>query len=171
MSPEELSFARWKIRREIIGMWWPTKSDWKFFKGYSYVWAFGLRHVVWVNERILELLFGIEGRYKLQMRQFLQLNDFGIEVRGLERKDNYHPVYGTSEDPFRDTRRSLLKKRLRFDWRELLAMPHATPPTNERRPEPETVPAVPASLLPKDQLVDQSEAGNTLVSIASPRMQ
>src|ERR1700752_1028656 len=25
MSPEELSFARWKIRREIIGMWRPTK--------------------------------------------------------------------------------------------------------------------------------------------------
>ena len=101
-------------------MWWPTKSDWKFFKGYSYVWAFGLRHIIWLNERMLELLFGIEGRYKLQMRHFMKLNDFGIEVPGLERTDSYHPVYGTSDDPFRDTRRSLLKRRLPFSWRELL---------------------------------------------------
>ena len=168
LSPEELSFVRWKIRREIIGMWWPTKGDWKFFKGYTYVWAFGLRHIIWLNERMLELLFGIEGRYKLQMRHFMQLNDFGIKVPGMERTDSYHPVYGTSDDPFRDTRRSLLKKRLRFSWRKLLNMPHA-PQANDRRPEP--MPAVHASLLPKEQPVDQSGSGNTFVSIASPRMQ
>ena len=165
LSPEELSFARWKIRREIIGMWRPTKGDWKFFKGYTYVWSFGLRYIIWLNERMLELLFGIEGRYKLQMRHFMQLNDFGIEVPGLERTDSYHPVYGTSDDPFRDTRRSLLKKRLRFNWRKLLAMPH----TPESRPEP--VPVVTASLLSKKQPSGQSEAADTLVSIASQRMQ
>jgi radical SAM superfamily enzyme YgiQ (UPF0313 family) len=165
LSPEELSFARWKIRREIIGMWRPTKGDWKFFKGYTYVWSFGLRYIIWLNERMLELLFGIEGRYKLQMRHFMQLNDFGIEVPGLKRTDSYHPVYGTSDDPFRDTRRSLLKERLRFDWRKLLAMQHAP----ESRPEPATV--VPASVLPKKQPVGQSGAGDTLVSIASQRMQ
>jgi anaerobic magnesium-protoporphyrin IX monomethyl ester cyclase len=164
LSPEELSFARWKIRREIIGMWRPTKGDWKFFKGYTYVWSFGLRYIIWLNERMLELLFGIEGRYKLQMRHFMQLNDFGIEVPGLERTDSYHPVYGTSEDPFRDTRRSLLKKRLRFNWRKLLAMPH----TPESRPEPSPVVT---SSLPKKQPVGQSEAADTLVSIASQRMQ
>jgi hypothetical protein len=165
LSPEELSFARWKIRREIIGMWRPTKGDWKFFKGYTYVWSFGLRYIIWLNERMLELLFGIEGRYKLQMRHFMQLNDFGIEVPGLQRTDSYHPVYGTSDDPFRDTRRSLLKRRLRFDWRKLLAMQHAP----ESRPEP--APVVPASLLPEEQPVGQSEAADTLVSIASQRMQ
>jgi anaerobic magnesium-protoporphyrin IX monomethyl ester cyclase len=164
LSPEELSFARWKIRREIIGMWRPTKGDWKFFKGYTYVWSFGLRYIIWLNERMLELLFGIEGRYKLQMRHFMQLNDFGIEVPGLERTDSYHPVYGTSDDPFRDTRRSLLKKRLRFNWRKLLAMPH----TPESRPEPSPVAT---SSLPKKQPVGQSEAADTLVSIASQRMQ
>jgi radical SAM superfamily enzyme YgiQ (UPF0313 family) len=164
LSPEELSFARWKIRREIIGMWRPTKGDWKFFKGYTYVWSFGLRYIIWLNERMLELLFGIEGRYKLQMRHFMQLNDFGIEVPGLERTDSYHPVYGTSDDPFRDTRRSLLKKRLRFNWRKLLAMPH----TPESRPEPSPVVT---SSLPKKQPVGQSEAADTLVSIASQRMQ
>jgi radical SAM superfamily enzyme YgiQ (UPF0313 family) len=165
LSPEELSFARWKIRREIIGMWWPTKGDWKFFKGYTYLWVFGLCYIIWLNERMLELLFGIEGRYKLQMRHFMQLNDFGIEVPGLERTDTYHPVYGTSDDPFRDTRRSLLKKRLRFDWRKLLAMQHAP----ESRPEPAA--ALPASVLPKKQPVGQSQAADTLVSIASQRMQ
>jgi len=164
LSPEELSFARWKIRREIIGMWRPTKGDWKFFKGYTYVWSFGLRYIIWLNERMLELLFGIEGRYKLQMRHFMQLNDFGIEVPGLERTDSYHPVYGTSDDPFRDTRHSLLKKRLRFNWRKLLAMPH----TPESRPEPSPVVT---SSLPKKQPVGQSEAADTLVSIASQRMQ
>jgi hypothetical protein len=99
------------------------------------------------------------------MRHFMQLNDFGIEVPGLERTDSYHPVYGTSDDPFRDTRRSLLKKRLRFNWRKLLAMPH----TPESRPEPS--PVVTASLLPKNQPVRQSEAADALVSIASQRMQ
>ena len=171
LSPEELSFARWKIRREIIGMWWPTKGDWKFFKGYTYVWAFGLRHIIWLNERMLELLFGIEGRYKLQMRHFMQLNDFGIEIPGLERSDSYHPVYGTSDDPFRDTRRSLLKKRLQFSWRKLLQMPHAAPPPQENARRPPQPAALHPSLLAKEQPLDQSESGNSLVTIASSRMQ
>jgi radical SAM superfamily enzyme YgiQ (UPF0313 family) len=114
LSPEELNFVRWKIRREVIGMWRATKADWQFFKGYTYVWEFGMRHIVWLNERLLELLFGIEGRYKLQMRHFLQLNDFKIDIPNLARNNVYHPVYGTSEDPYQDTRWSLLKKRLSF---------------------------------------------------------
>src|ERR1017187_103333 len=32
LTPAELSFARWKIRREVIGMWRPTRADWKYFK-------------------------------------------------------------------------------------------------------------------------------------------
>jgi radical SAM superfamily enzyme YgiQ (UPF0313 family) len=177
LSPEELSFARWKIRRDIIGMWRPTKADWKFFKGYTYVWVFGLRYIIWLNERMLELLFGVEGRYKLQMRHFMQLNDFGIKIPGIERTDSYHPVFGTSDDPFRDTRRSLLKKRLSFSWRKLLGRAsaasaprsQASQPVNERRPEP--APVAVASLIPRAQPADQSGAGNNLVTIASPRMQ
>jgi anaerobic magnesium-protoporphyrin IX monomethyl ester cyclase len=34
----------------------PTKADWKYFKGYTYVWEFGLRHIVWLNERMLEFI-------------------------------------------------------------------------------------------------------------------
>ena len=120
LSPVELTFVRWKIRREIIGMWRATKADWKFFKGYTYVWEFGFRHIVWLNERLLELIFGIEGRYKLQMRQFLQLNDFGIKIPGRHRADTYHPVYGSNQDPYRDTRWSVLKQRLPFPWRKRL---------------------------------------------------
>ena len=71
---------RWKIRREVRGMWRATKETRKFFKGYTYFWEFFFRHIVWVNERLLELIFGVEGRYKLQMRHFLQLNDFGIKI-------------------------------------------------------------------------------------------
>ena len=33
LSPEELNFVRWKIRREVIGMWRATKGDWKYFQG------------------------------------------------------------------------------------------------------------------------------------------
>jgi anaerobic magnesium-protoporphyrin IX monomethyl ester cyclase len=120
LTPAELNFVRWKIRREVIGMWRATKADWKFFKGYTYVWEFGFRHLVWLNERLLELVFGIEGRYKLQMRQFLQLNDFGIEIPGRQRADTYHPVYGSHADPYRDTRWTLLKQRLPFQWRKRL---------------------------------------------------
>lgn len=123
LSPEELNFVRWKLRREVIGMWRATKADWKFFKGYTYFWEFGFRHVVWLNERILELLFGIEGRYKLQMRQFMQLNDFGIEIPGRKRVETYHPVYGNDADPYQDTRWSLLKQRLPFPWRKRLKAP------------------------------------------------
>lgn len=114
LSPEELNFFRWKIRREVIGMWRPTTGDWKHFKGYTYVWEFGLRYIVWLNERMLELLFGLEGRYKLQMRHFLQLNDFKIDVPGRQRPA-YHPTFGTAEDPFADTRVSLLRRRLGLD--------------------------------------------------------
>lgn len=112
LTPEELNFVRWKIRRDVIGMWRPTKGDWKYFKGYTYLWEFGLRHIVWLNERLMELIFGLEGRYKLQMRHFLQLNDFGIEVPGRERAAPYHPVYGPGRDPYHDTRRLLLGKKL-----------------------------------------------------------
>ena len=121
LTPEELNFVRWKIRREVIGMWRATKGDWKFFKGYTYFWEFFFRHIVWLNERMLEFLFGIEGRYKLQMRQFLQLNDFGIEIPGRQRVETYHPVYGNHADPYKDTRWSLLKQRLPFPWRKRLA--------------------------------------------------
>jgi len=159
MSPEELSFARWKIRREILGMWKPTKGDWKYFTGYSVVWMFGLRYMIWVNERIMELLFGIEGRYKLQLRHFLQLNDFKIQVPGLERKETYHPIYGTSEDPFLDTRWSLLKKRLKFSWKKLLAK---GAPEETVRAE---VPPEPPALRPEEPEL-QPVSGSSVVSIA-----
>jgi radical SAM superfamily enzyme YgiQ (UPF0313 family) len=121
LEPEELNFVRWKIRREVIGMWRATKADWKYFKGYTYLWEFGLRHVIWMNERLLELVLGVEGRYKLQMRQFLQLNDFGIEIPGRKRMETYHPVYGNHSEPYQDTAWSLLKQRLPFPWRKRLA--------------------------------------------------
>jgi hypothetical protein len=38
------------------------------------------------------------------MRQFLQLNDFGIEIPGRQRIETYHPVYGNNADPYKDTR-------------------------------------------------------------------
>jgi radical SAM superfamily enzyme YgiQ (UPF0313 family) len=112
LSPQELNFTRWRTRREVIGMWRPQTGDWRYFKGYTYLWEFGLRYVVWVNERLLELLFGIEGRYKIQMRQYLQLNDFGIVADALPRRSAYHPVFGTSDDPFTDTRTSLIRRKL-----------------------------------------------------------
>jgi hypothetical protein len=161
LSPEELSFARWKIRREVIGMWKPTKGDWKYFKGYTYLWMFGLRYIIWLNERILELLFGIEGRYKLQMRHFMQLNNFGIDAPGLERPDSYHPVFATGNDPFNDTRWSLLKRRLSFAWRKLLA-PSSTKPQRAQSPaigEP----------APIAEPVLQTSAPDTLVSISPAR--
>ena len=116
LSPELLGFVRWKTRRDVIGMWRPTRADWKYFKGYTYLWEFGLRHVIWLNERLLELLLGVEGRYKIQMRQYLQLNDFGIDVEGLPRRRSYHPVFGTPDDPFVDSRSSLIRRRLPFRW-------------------------------------------------------
>jgi anaerobic magnesium-protoporphyrin IX monomethyl ester cyclase len=113
LSPEQLNFKRWKIRREVIGMWKPTRADWKYFKGYTYLWIFGLRYIVWLNERMLELLFGIEGRYKLQMRHFLKLNDFKLPL--MHPSDRYpypyHPVFGSTEDPYEDTRRSIIRKK------------------------------------------------------------
>jgi hypothetical protein len=50
------------------------------------------------------------------MRQYLQLNDFGIDVDGLERRRSYHPLFGTSDDPFQDSRTSLLQRKLPFRW-------------------------------------------------------
>ena len=68
LEPEELNFVRWKIRREVIGMWRATPGDWKFFKAYTYFWEFFFRHIVWLNERMLEAVFGIEGRYNLKLQ-------------------------------------------------------------------------------------------------------
>jgi hypothetical protein len=114
LSPAELNFVRWKTRRQIIGMWRATRADWKYFRGYTYLWEFGLRYIVWLNERLLERLFGVEGRYKIQMRHFLQLNDFGLNGDGMGRRVPYHPVFGTADDPFADSRASILRRRLPF---------------------------------------------------------
>ena len=94
-------------------MWRPTRADWKHFKDFTFLWQFAMRHLVWVNERTLETLFGVEGRYKLQMQQFMQLNDFGIEIPGRDRADTYNPVFGDATDPFRQTRLELLQTEIR----------------------------------------------------------
>lgn len=114
LSSERLSFVRWKTRRDVIGMWRATRADWKYFKGYTYLWELGLRHVIWLNERLLELALGVEGRYKIQMRHYLKLNDFGLDLDGHPRRQTYHPVFGTADDPFDDTRSSLIRRRLPF---------------------------------------------------------
>jgi radical SAM superfamily enzyme YgiQ (UPF0313 family) len=114
LSAEELEFVRWRTRREVIGMWRPSPGDWHHFKGYTYLWEFGLRQIIWLNERLLESLFGTEGRYRIQLRQYLQLNDFGIEIPDIPKKPSYHPIFGSDEDPMLDRRWSLVRKRLPF---------------------------------------------------------
>jgi anaerobic magnesium-protoporphyrin IX monomethyl ester cyclase len=112
LSPAELSYARWRLRREIIGMWRPTRGDWQHFKDYTCLWLLGLKYVVWLNERLLEFLYGVEGRYKLQMRYYLRLNDFGIDIPGYRRPVTYHPVWGDQSDPFAESRSALLNTKL-----------------------------------------------------------
>jgi anaerobic magnesium-protoporphyrin IX monomethyl ester cyclase len=112
LTPEQLNFVRWKVRREVIGMWSPTKADWKFFRGYTYLWQFGFRYVVWLNERLLELIFGLWGRYRLQMRHYLALNDFKLPIDNKATRYTYHPVFGSQLDPYEDTRISILKQRI-----------------------------------------------------------
>jgi hypothetical protein len=46
------------------------------------------------------------------MRHFTNLNNFGLDLQGRSRGGSYHPIFGTYEDPFGDTRSSLLKKRI-----------------------------------------------------------
>jgi anaerobic magnesium-protoporphyrin IX monomethyl ester cyclase len=60
LSPAELGYARWRLRREIIGMWRPTRGDWRHFKDYTCLWQLGLKYLVWLNERLLELVYGVE---------------------------------------------------------------------------------------------------------------
>jgi hypothetical protein len=110
---------------------------------------------------MLELLFGIEGRYKLQMKHFMQLNNFHIEVPGLERTDSYHPVFGTADDPFAETTWSLLKKRLSFAWQKLLG---GSPPAAAQ-----AVAAVPAEPAPVSEPVLQSPSGDALVAISGAK--
>jgi hypothetical protein len=110
---------------------------------------------------MLELLFGIEGRYKLQMRHFMQLNNFNIEVPGMERTDSYHPVFGTGGDPFAETRWELLKKRLSFAWRKLLASPSPV--------AVQAAPPAPAEPVRVEELALQSPARDTLVAISTAK--
>ena len=93
-EPAELNWLRWKLRREILGMWRGQRADWRFFTGYTVLWELGLRPLVWLFERFAELRHGLEGRYKLQMKHYLELNDFGIDIPGYARPQTYHPVFG-----------------------------------------------------------------------------
>jgi radical SAM superfamily enzyme YgiQ (UPF0313 family) len=120
LSSQELMWQRWKIRREVIGQWRATKGDWRFFKGYTYLWELGLRHVVWLNERVLERVLGQEGRYKLQMRYYMSLNDFGIKIPGRPAPNAYNPVFGTEEDPLLIKTLAFVRKKLVFPRVEAL---------------------------------------------------
>ncbi len=113
-DPAELNWLRWKVRRDVLGMWRATKADWKYFTGYSVIWELGLRPLVWLSERMKELMHGVEGRYKLQMKHFLDLNDFAIEVPGYERRQTYHPVFGDNSDPHAETCEQMLERPLQF---------------------------------------------------------
>jgi len=110
----ELNFVRWKLRREILGMWRPKSADWRFFTSYSLFWELGLRPLVWLAERFTTLRHGLEGRYKLQMKHYLDLNDFGIEIPGYERTASYHPVFGDTSEPYQESRKQLLSRPLTF---------------------------------------------------------
>jgi hypothetical protein len=114
LSSQELMWQRWKIRREVIGQWRATPGDWKFFKGYTYLWELGLRQIVWVNERVLERVLGLEGRYKLQMRFYMSLNDFGIKIPGRPAPNAYNPVFGTEEDPLLIKTLAFVRRKLTF---------------------------------------------------------
>jgi hypothetical protein len=67
-------------------------------------------------------------------------------------------VYGTSEEPFHDTRWSLLKKRVNFAWRELLA----------RRTDRTPAAAAPAA---PEKPAFEAGSGDGLVVISTPRTQ
>jgi hypothetical protein len=94
----------------------------------------------------------------MQMRHFMQLNNFNIEVPGLERTDSYHPVFGTADDPFAETRWSLLKRRLSFAWRKLLT---GSPPAAVQ-----AAPVAAAEPAPAAEPVLQSSSGDALVAIS-----
>jgi hypothetical protein len=129
-EPAELNFMRWKMRREVLGMWRAKPEDWRYFAGYSLLWELGLRPLVWLHERYAEMRYGIEGRYKLQMKHYLDLNDFDIEGPGLERSATYHPVFGDASDPYHESREQLLARTLEF-----------SPPRPASVPAPLTDPA------------------------------
>lgn len=126
LSADELSFVRWKTRRELIGMWHPTPADWRHFTSYTALWQLGLKQMVWLNERLLELLFGVEGRYRLQMLQYLHLNRFGLGAFATN-GPTYHPIFATPHDPYADSKLSVLRRR---------RQPQTAPP----RPAPAVLP-------------------------------
>jgi radical SAM superfamily enzyme YgiQ (UPF0313 family) len=113
-EPAELNWVRWKTRREVLGMWRACRADWRFFTAYSSLWELGLRPLVWANERLTGLRYGLEGRYKLQMKYFLELNDFGIEIPGYRRAETYHPVFGDDTDPYGQSLEDWLSRKLEF---------------------------------------------------------
>jgi anaerobic magnesium-protoporphyrin IX monomethyl ester cyclase len=112
LEPAELNWLRWKTRREVLGMWRATRADWRYFTGYSLLWELALRPIIWANERLLTMLHGLVGRYKLQMKYFLELNDFGITIPGRRRADTYHPVFGDATEPYGLTRAEWLDREL-----------------------------------------------------------
>jgi anaerobic magnesium-protoporphyrin IX monomethyl ester cyclase len=128
-DPAELNFVRWKLRREVLGMWRAKSADWRFFTAYTALWELGLRPLVWLNERYAALRYGVEGRYKLQMKHFLDLNDFQIEIPGYERPSSYHPIFGDTSDPYRESREQMLTRKLAFSPPPPAAIPGPTPET------------------------------------------
>jgi hypothetical protein len=76
LSSKELLFARWKAKRDMVGVW---RADGEFrrnFPRWSWFWNNVLRNIIILNERRMLWMYGENGRFKRQMNQWARLNDY-----------------------------------------------------------------------------------------------
>jgi radical SAM superfamily enzyme YgiQ (UPF0313 family) len=78
LTQGELLFTRWQIKREVKKLWKPSRNFSWNFPHYSRFYGYALRPIIFLNERLLALLMGQEGRFRFQMRNFERMNAFNV---------------------------------------------------------------------------------------------
>lgn len=78
LTTQELQWHRWRAKRVAFGIWKPSKAYFSDYPIYSMFWLGFLMPSIWMNERILHLLFGEKGRYKKQIGAWRAQNEFNL---------------------------------------------------------------------------------------------
>lgn len=76
LTSKQLLYERWLAKREVFGDWKTTPSFRRNYPVWCWVWDHVLHPIIEVNERRMDWMYGVKGRYKRQMVQWARLNDY-----------------------------------------------------------------------------------------------
>jgi len=114
LTSKQLLWEKWKARRELVEDWRANAQVKQHYPYFAMLYNGVVRPIIRMNERRMDLMYGVAGRYKRQMMQWARLNDyfgdtvvderfFDPEVEGPEGMGNPAASLDFGLAPYKDT--------------------------------------------------------------------